>query len=37
MFSIFVLTSLGLCAWTAIRQMRDSPASTPVTPLEATP
>jgi hypothetical protein len=37
MFSIFVLTSLGLCAWTAIRQLQGSPAGTSVAPVEAAP
>jgi hypothetical protein len=35
MFSIFVLTSLGLCVWTAFRQLQDSPATAPTSPLEA--
>jgi hypothetical protein len=37
MYSILVLTSLGLCAWTAIRQLQDAPTGSPVAPVEAAP
>jgi hypothetical protein len=37
MKSILVLTSLGLCVWTAFRQLQDSPADAPIAPLEAAP
>jgi hypothetical protein len=36
MMSVFVMTSLGLCAWTAWRQLHDTPVTTPATSLEAT-
>jgi hypothetical protein len=35
MMAVYVLTALALCAWTAVRQLRDSPAGAPITPLEA--
>jgi hypothetical protein len=37
MISSFVLASLGVCAWTAIRQLRDAPVAAPTAPLEAAP
>ena len=35
MTSVYVLSSLGLCAWAAIRQLQGFPAPTSARPLEA--
>lgn len=37
MLSVFVMTSLGLCAWTAWRQLHPPGVAAPMTPLEAAP
>jgi hypothetical protein len=34
MMSVYVLASLGLCVWTAVRRLHRAPVAAPVTPVE---